>query len=142
MVLTGSLAVVGSANLSHNSAEYLTETAILSKDTILLSQTKSFLHNLEEESEKLSTEELERLANLPVLPGQHLRVKPAKVRELEFGNRYWFLNTRSLSEEIQQREASSVEKAQQEIFNVHGLEDERVGYIRLVGNGYFQRNVK
>lgn len=142
MLLANTFVVVGSANLSANSANYLTESAVLSEDRALVSQVKSFFHNLKRESERLSAIELDRLAQLPVSPRKPVKIKPSKVRDLEFGSRYWFLNTRELSEEIQLREASSVEKAQQEILETHGLQEDRLSYIRIVGDGHFKRNVK
>jgi len=93
LLLTNSFLVIGSANLSNKSAGELVESAILTDSDILLSQSKSFCHNLkrEKETELLTRKNIDKLLKIKVVRRAFKPTSKSKTRNKKFGNRFWYI---------------------------------------------------
>lgn len=100
MLITENHLVLGSANLSQNSAKRLIESAILTDNDSLISQAQSFFYNLKNDSEKVTREVINKLLEIEVVsqPKKPYSGGKNKTRELSFGEKYWFLNVSDLEE--------------------------------------------
>lgn len=90
-------AIIGSANLSQSSAEVLEECAVLTKDRKLVGQSKVFVQQLREQSQRLTVKALEMLVALPVArrSGKRHGIRRTAV----LGNRCWMVGITPLGEE-------------------------------------------
>lgn len=91
ILLTDKFLVVGSTNLSKNSAERLIESAIIIESDILISQAIAFCHNLKEESTLLNERDIQRLLDIEVEKQTYKSTGSSKVREKKFGQNYWWV---------------------------------------------------
>lgn len=142
LLLTHNFLMVGSSNLSHNSAANLVESAILSSTNILLSQAKAFCHNLIKESLLLTEEEIQRLLQIEVLKRPQKIFSDSKTKNIRFGNSYWVLPTQDLSERIIDADKKTVEKSKKKIAKRKNILEDSIGYIRLTGSSKFIKTAK
>lgn len=142
LLLTSSFLVVGSSNLSHNSAVNLIESAILSYSKILISQAKAFCHNLIKESKLLTEEEIEDLLKIEVIKRPQKKFSTSVTKNIHFGNSCWVLPTEDLSERLINADRPSVEKSKKKIAKKKNILEDSIGYIRLTGSTKFIKTAK
>lgn len=131
ILLTENYLVIGSSNLSKNSAENLIESAVISNNDNLISQAKSFIYKLQNESIKLTTNDIVELLKIEVIkrPTRPKSDKKPKTRETNFGNSYWFLNITELKERKYKEIKPRLDKSVQRVANKTELDEDDLNTI-------------
>lgn len=142
MLLTDKFLVIGSANLSKNSAERLIESAIFTESDILISQAKAFCHNLKEESTLLYEEDILRLLDIEVVKQPYKPIESSNVREKKFGDKYWYAISSPLSERVYSKIKDDVEITTKLISKSKKIDEDNIGLYRLKLKTKFSELVK
>lgn len=129
MLVCGEQTVIGSANLSNNSAFRLEDCAVLSKDAKLAGMARDYLIRLRVRRAPLTTADLKRLVQIPLDPptrGQR------KTRQSEPLARVWLVRT-TREDKAQNRptEREEIDKAKTRL-------GKDASWIRFTGNGRFR----
>jgi len=136
LLLTSSFLVVGSANLSNKSAKYLVESAVITDNDILLSQAKSFCHNLTKESIPLSQNDIERLLKIKVVKRPFKPTKKSNTREKKFGSRYWYVSLGEMTTRQYEKVEDRIENAKKKVIAKTKFVEDDLGSI------YFRKQTK
>lgn len=142
LLLTEKFIVIGSANLSSNSAKNLIESAVLTDNGTLISQTKAFCHNLIEESIKLTKQSIDELKKIPVIKRGSKPPSKSKVRRMKFGNSHWIVPIVELSNNLYNPVRFHVEKTKKNIAETENIKEEQIGYLRCRIKSKFTKNAK
>ena len=131
LLLTNSFIVIGSANLSNISADTLVESAVVTDNDILLSQVKSFCHNLmgEKETVTLTRKHIDRLLKIKVVRRSFKPTTKSKTREKKFGNRFWYLPLGELSDRTYQKVKDKIETSKKKVIDKAEFTEDDVGSI-------------
>lgn len=129
-LFTDSFLVIGSANLSKNSAEILTESSIVTDNDILLSQANAFYHNLIKESIPLTREKIDLLLNIKVVKRPFKTTVKSKIRQKEFGNNYWYISVFPLKDRTFNKIKETVEMTTNSISKQENINEEDIGFLR------------
>ena len=129
LLLTDNFLVVGSANLSVNSAEILTETSIVTHNDVLISDAKAFCHNLIEEAKELTRKEIDSLLKIEIIKQPYKPTTKSKTREIKFGNRYWYMPVTLIGDRTYKKHKDIVEKAINTISNRENIDEENIDFI-------------
>lgn len=142
LLLTDQFLVIGSSNLSNNSATNLIESAILTDNDILISQSKAFCYNLIQESKELSSKHIEDLKQIEVIKKTFKPTSKSKIRNSVFGKNCWIMPANDLSDKVYETVKERVEKSKKRIAEKENLEEEDIGYLRCRGVSKFTTTVK
>jgi hypothetical protein len=142
LLLTDKFLVIGSSNLSTNSAINLIESAVLTDNDILISQSKAFSYNLIQESTELSIQNIHELKQIEVIKRAFKPTSNSKLRSRIFGKSCWIMPTNDLSDKIYETVRERVEKSKKKIEEKGNLKKEEIGYLRHKGVSKFTINVK
>jgi len=129
ILLTDNFLVIGSANLSKSSAERLTESSVITKSDILISQAKAFCHNLTEESTLLNRKDIQSLLKIEVVKRPSKPMASSKIREKKFGNKYWFVSASPLKERDYDKIKDNIEEATTSISKTTKIDEDDIGYL-------------
>lgn len=137
ILVTDSLLVVGSANLSKNSSERLIESSIITDNETLVAQANSFCYNVikEDKSTLLSRQDIDSLLKIKVKKRSPQIPVDSTVRNKTFGDRTWILAVHDLSDKIAEEEKKYEEQAKRK------LRKKEVSSIRITGNSKFRTSV-
>jgi len=142
LLLTKSLVVIGSSNSSNNSAKNLIESAVLSYNKILISQSFVFCDSLIQKSKILEEKDIDELLKIKVIrrpfPNGSGGPRPAQPK----GNSYWIVNVHNLNESVAEKEQNYVTKVANELKNRSGIGINDLGYIRMLGKSSFRRDAR
>lgn len=134
LLLTKSLVVIGSSNSSNNSAKNLIESAVLSYNKILISQSLAFCDSLMQKSKVLENKDIDELLKIEVIrrpfPSGGGGSRPSQPK----GNSFWIVNVHELKESIEKKEHNFVNKIENELNKESGIEKDDLSYIRMTGN--------
>ncbi|HSU56673.1 MAG TPA: phospholipase D-like domain-containing protein [Candidatus Dormibacteraeota bacterium] len=121
VVVADNKAVIGSANASASSAHTLFETAVLTTDPNLVSQTKSLLFQLQRHGSPLGAKELHKLSRIKVRRrrGTHTANTPARNKIRTPGKQFWFSAAVDLPDDAFPDEQSAVEQAERKLKSQH-----------------------
>ena len=109
-------AIVGSGNCSQSSAVTLVEAAILTDDPILVSQAKSFIYQLAENSTPIDAATLQALAKIKVIRRGWAVGKQRTTRKVSTpGGTTWIMCVHELAEDAFPKEQKLVQRAESEI---------------------------
>jgi hypothetical protein len=133
---------IGSANLSKSSAETLTESAIVTTNDKLISQAKSFCHNLIRESELLTREKIAKLLRIKVVKRPFKPSKKSKTRNKKFGNAYWFIQVFPIKDKAFEKLREIVEKTSKVISKKEGIDEDDIGFIQWPAKTQFSKDIK
>lgn len=131
---TSNFVVIGSSNLSVNSAEKLAEIAVLSDDDQLISQMESYLHDLKKISIELDLDDLKYLDQIPVNEKRFSTDKSvARVDKIgtKLGGRYWIVSVYDLSPKIVEAEKKHTSKVVARLGEVYNVKGDHISYIRI-----------
>ncbi|MGI8581858.1 MAG: hypothetical protein ACR2KX_06675 [Chitinophagaceae bacterium] len=124
--------VIGSPNLSLNSAESLVEAALFTNDKASISQIAAFIYSIKKKLTPLNSEDISKLKNIPVV-----RRVPALSKRKEniesFGTNNWILPVHDLKERIVELEKRYTEPKIKEISKRTGLLQDDIRFIRCTG---------
>ncbi|MFA7379215.1 MAG: hypothetical protein WC150_02060 [Bacteroidia bacterium] len=129
LLLTNTFLVIGSANLSNHSAKTLVESAIVTNNDILLSQAKSFCHNLIKESIPLTRMHIDRILKIEVVKRPFKPSEKSATREKVFGNRYWYVPILEMSEKAFEKVEDRIENSKQKVTAKTKFTDDDLGAI-------------
>jgi len=117
LLLTNSFLVIGSANLSNRSAETLIESAVVTEDDILLSQVRSFCHNLirEKETVTITRKHIDRLLKIEVVKRAFKPGTKSETRAKKFGSRYWYISLGDLSDREYKRVEMRIDESKRKV---------------------------
>jgi hypothetical protein len=127
--LTNSFLVIGSANLSSRSAESLVESAVVTDSDILLSQAKSFCHNLTKESIPLTRPHLERILKIKVVKRAFKPTGKSATRKKIFGNRYWFISLQEMTDRQGAKIDERINNAKEKVLKKTNYSSDDLGSI-------------
>ena len=130
LLLTDKFLVIGSANLSKNSAESLTESSVVTDNDILLSQAKAFYYNLIEESIMLIKQDIDKLLKIQIVKQSFKPIAKSKTRLKKFGNKYWFISASPLSDRAYNKIKQIVEVTTTSISERGNIEEENISCLR------------
>ncbi len=141
LLLLGSVAVVGSANMSSSSAHGLVEAAVLSDEASVVSAVASLIEQLRRKSRRLRADDLDALCRIEVIrrgrpPVGGSRRAP-KVKRL--GNQVWMVGVRELVRDPNPREQKAIDSAHAKLKD-HFDDDDEPAWIRWSGRGHFVRD--
>jgi hypothetical protein len=143
ILISGDSVVIGSANLSTSSENYLLEVSLITTRSQIRSQVSAFIHNLIKVSARIDDDFIRHIISLPVKRGfrPFNARKSAKAEVGEIGNRYWVVNTHPLKS-YPDYEEEYVEKGEEESREALKNPDAEVSWIRSTGKGRFRRLAK
>jgi PLD-like domain len=130
LLLTDKFLIIGSANLSKNSAEKLTESSIVTDNDILISQAKVFCYNLTKESTLLTTQDIDKLLKIEVVKRPFKPTTKSKIRQKKFGDKYWFISASPFSERTYNKIKDNVEPTLAKIAERENIEEENIRFLR------------
>ncbi len=136
-LLTDSLLVIGSANLSRNTTK-LTESSILTNSAVLMSQTSAFCFNLIDESILLSKSKIDNLLKIKVAKRPFKKITKSKTRRMNFGNCYWIINVTEMSDKMDKIEVEYTKNIVKEISKNQKIYADNVNHIRFTGTRPFR----
>ncbi|OJW82197.1 MAG: hypothetical protein BGO69_16515 [Bacteroidetes bacterium 46-16] len=142
LLLTNSVLILGSANLSKSSANYLTEAAIITQNDSVISQARSFCYNLQNEALPLNKRDIERLLKLPTIETPQKPKKVSGIRRKRFGSNYWFISVFPLSDKLYNKISGYVEPKIEEVSKQENIETHGISFIRWRANTPFAHNIK
>ncbi|MCS3801455.1 phospholipase D-like domain-containing protein [Niastella sp. OAS944] len=142
MLLTEKLLIIGSANLSQNSAEKLTESSILTDSDVLIAQAKVFCFNLLQESHPLNDKDIKTLLKIKVIKRPFKPVTKSETRQKIFGNRYWFISASPLKDKTYDKIKDKVEETTSSISQKTKIDEENIRFLRWRGETKFTKNAK
>lgn len=141
VILFGNNALVGSNNLSSSSAYILREIALLTNRTQIISQIKSFIYQLKDDSKRINESYLRIIEKIPVKKYPIFSKKKSNSRKINIGNRCWIVSTHPLDEDKYLKEEKFVEKAVSDLKKLKkSFED--ISWIRWNGNSRFRKLAK
>ncbi len=129
LFLSDKLLIIGSANLSRNSAEILTESALATTNQRAIAQAKAFCHNLALESNPLEKEEINVLLKIKVKRTGRRPGKSTKTRRKQFGNGAWFITIGPLSEKQYETYREKDEQVSDQLSSEFGIDEDDIGFI-------------
>jgi hypothetical protein len=132
----GRWALVGSCNLSSNSAD-LTELALLTDRKQVVAQATAFVHALRESSEKIDDDFLRRILKIKVRQARR-RWPNRKDKATRFGNKVWLVSVCELAKNSFPEEQPFVEKAVKKASALLADKDSTFSYIRWTGKARFR----
>lgn len=143
ILISGDSVVIGSANLSTSSENYLLEASLITTRSQIRSQASAFIHNLIKVSARIDDDFIRHITSLPVKRGfRPLSARRgAKAEVEEIGSRYWVVNTHPLIS-YPEHEEEYVEKGEEEAREALKNPDAEVSWIRSTGKGRFRRLAK
>jgi hypothetical protein len=113
-------AIVGSGNCSQSSAVTLVEAAILTDDPILVSQAKSFIYQLAENSTPIDAAMLQVLTKIKVIRRGWAVGKQRTAKKVSIlGGTTWITCVHELAEDAFPKEQKLVQKAESEVKKLH-----------------------
>lgn len=142
LLLTDQFLVIGSSNLSTNSATNLIESAVLTDNDIIISQSKAFCYNLIQESTELTRQIIDDLKQIEVIKRTFKPTSKSKIRTKVFGKSCWIMPTNDLSDKVYETVKERVEESKKKIAEKENLEEGEIGYLRNRGVSKFTTNVK
>jgi hypothetical protein len=142
LMLTKKFLVIGSANLSINSAKNLIESAVITYNDILMSQVKAFCYSLMEESHALSRKGINSLLKIEVSK-QFIKPKMrSKTRRKIFGDKYWFISALTLEDSVYEKIRKTIEIATTELSLRDNILEEHIVFLRWKLKTTFSKTVK
>ena len=133
-------AVIGSANASQSSIG-MDEAAIITDDPIVVSQMRSFIHQLARRSERLNKQRIDKLCKIKVTRKGGRGGFDKKSRGIQaIGNRMWITNVEECDENEYADEKSDTERAEKCIAKAHP--ESNPEWIRTVGRNKFRNNTQ
>ncbi len=144
LLLTDSFLVIGSANLSNRSAETLIESAVVTEDDILLSQVKSFCHNLIEEkgTVALTRKHIDRLLKIEVVKRPFKPGTKSKTRAKKFGSRYWYVSLGDLSDREYKRVEGRIDESKMKVIEKSEYSNDDISSIYFKNSTNFSSLAK
>lgn len=144
LLLTNSFLVIGSANLSNRSADSLVESAVVTDNDILLSQVKSFCHNLAREKDTiaLTRQHIDKLLKIKVVRRSFKPTTKSKTREKKFGNRFWYVPLGELSDRTYNRVKDKIETSKQKVIDKTEFTEDDIGSIYFKSKTNFSLHAK
>lgn len=117
VILAHQQAIVGSANSSVSSSKALDEAAIMTTNAVLVSQARSFVHQLAVPEAALGPDDLERLCFIKVMQAPRgTKAKDGGRRPVSApGDRTWIVATNDLDPERYAHEEAAVGRATRQI---------------------------
>lgn len=134
--------IIGSANLSKNSAERLTESAIVVTKRNEISNAQAFFFKLSEEANEIDKDYLNELLNIKVVSNERVNERRSKSRGIEFGKSIWVVGVTPLSDKIYENESKQIGLAKNKVSEIHDIEEDDIGFIRFTGNKKIRQNSK
>lgn len=141
VAILGSIAIIGSCNLSASSAEGLTELAVLTDRKQIVAQTAAFIHNLREASEEVGRDFLKRILKLKVRRSGRRRLKRHE-RAIRFGNKVWLVTVKELPDSSFPNEQPFVDRAEKKANSLVADRDSTISWIRWTGRARFRSNAR
>jgi len=132
LLVSNRFIIIGSANLSVNSAENLIEAAIISRDELSISQTKAFIFNLIKEIKPLTEIDIQDLLEIHVIRSSKRKLTKRR-KSFYVGDKIWVSNVRPLSETIIEKEYDDEIYAIEKIRESHKMDRDSLSYIRFKG---------
>lgn len=141
LLVSGDMAVVGSANLSASSENYLVEASLITTRTQIRSQVSALIYNIVKASTLIDGDFVTHICSLPVTRHFRPNARHKKSITRDIGNRYWIVHTRLLEtwpayedQYIEEGEGKARERTEDKHSDI--------SWIRWVGKGRFRELAK
>ena len=141
VLVMGSKALLGSANLSEASATQLREASLLTSRAVVVSQAKAFVHLAKLEGTEVDEEFLDHVSGLEVTRRRRSGPKRKK-KQTSLGSRFWVVRVKELDPDGYANEEEYVEQAVEDIRRLVGDDADDVEPIRSTGDSRFRREVR
>ncbi len=141
ILISGSSVVIGSANLSASSENYLLEASLFTTRSQIRSQANALVHNIIEVSTPINDVFINHITSLPVTRQFRSPANSRKPKVKEVGNRYWIVNTRPLNK-YPDEEEQYVEQGEEQARSLMKDPAADVYWMRWTGDNRFRRLAK
>jgi len=141
ILISGNSVIIGSANLSTSSENYLLEASLITTRSQIRSQVSALIHNIIKASTLIDDAFIRHIISLPV----NRRFRPFASRKKSkvegIGTRYWILNTRPL-DNYPVYEDKFIEKGEDKARNVVKDPEAEIYWVRCTGKSRFRSLAK
>jgi hypothetical protein len=130
ILVTKNFSIIGSANLSNNSAKSLLEVSICTYDNSIISQINALIYSLKKNLTPLCEEDIKKLKQIPVVrrPSEFSGRRSDKIKSS--GDKSWIMPTHDLSERILKEDESFTNRKTKEISKKTKLHEDNIPFIR------------
>lgn len=138
VLVMGTKALVGSANLSQSSANQLREASLLTSRPVVVSQAKAFVHLAKSEATKVDDQFLGHIRAIKVTK-RRVHGQPRRKNQKKFGSRLWIVRVYEIESDHYAKEEKYVAQAADKLRELTGNETIEPAWIRMTGNSRFRR---
>lgn len=145
ILLLDDLGIIGSANMSLNSAGRMVEAALVSNDRVVVAGVASLIAQLGTQSRLLDERRIKALCKIEVLRrgSRHtIRSRKGKTSVSELGNRTWVVGVRELARDPSDDEKNAIERATHSLKDKFRIAEDDVSWIKWWGNSRFRRECR
>lgn len=139
LLYSNNITIIGSANLSINSAEHLIEAAFVSFDVAVINQAEAFCFPFISDRYEVTEENLIELE--AIVPKRKLQIPKGipKERNRKFDTNYWIINTKPDNSDKYDYE---IEENKERLAKKHQVQMEDICAITWRGKSKFRSNAK
>lgn len=141
VLVMGTKALVGSANLSQSSATQLREASLLTSRPVVVSQAKAFVHLAKSEATEVDEDFLAHACALKVTK-RKARGQPRRKKWKKLGSRFWIVRVYEIESDRYVKEEEYVDQAAVKLREITGDETIEPAWIRWTGNSRFRRDAQ
>ncbi|MFN7138585.1 MAG: phospholipase D family protein [Limisphaerales bacterium] len=139
LVIVDDTAVIGSANASASSINSLYEAALMTDSPSIVSQARSYLHQLAKLGQPLDEAALKRLLKIKVRTPRFGSAKPRKQIHAH-GRNTWIFAAEDIPDGAYQDENRFIQSADKKILKLHPKAES--SWLRLTGSSNFRANAQ
>lgn len=140
-LVSGSLVIVGSANLSASSENRLLEACLITTRSQIRSQARVFIHETMKVAKPVDEAFLDHILQLPVTRRGRRVFGSTRPKIKQFGKRYWVVNTRPM-DDYPASEEKYLEKGEEEARSLLDDSNAEINWIRWTGKSRFRQLAK
>ena len=141
VVVMGTRALIGSANLSDSSASRLREAALLTTRATVVSQAKAFVHLVKNQATAIDAKFLARISKIRVVRRPGVRA-PRRANQKQLGSRFWVVRVRELEPDRYQNEEPDVARAVADVRRIASDDSIEPEWLRFTGTSRFRREAR
>jgi hypothetical protein len=141
VLVMGTKALVGSANLSQASASRLREASLLTSRAVLVSQAKAFVHFAKSEATEVDDDFLTHARSLKVTRKKS-QGPPKRRKQKKLGSRLWIVRVHEIESDRYANEEEYVDRAAEKLRRITGDDTIEPVWIRWTGHSRFRREAR
>lgn len=141
VLISGKSVVIGSANLSTSSENYLLEASLITTRSQIRSQVSALIHNIIKASAPIDDACIKHISSLPVTRRFRPFVRSRRPKVKETGSRYWVISTCPL-DKYHADEEKYIEQGEEEARKIVDDPNADISWIRWTGKDRFRQLAK